>query len=45
MRNVISSQLGIRQVDISNIPIDVTSRGYIPPILLGMQHIYTTEPL
>ena len=45
MRNVISSQLEIGQVDIANIVIDVTSRDDIPLILLGLQHIYTTDPL
>ena len=45
MRNVISSQLEIGQVDIANIVIDVTSRDDIPLILLGLQHIYTIEPL
>ena len=45
MRNVISSQLQIGQVDIANIVIDVTSRDDIPLILLGLQHIYTTKSL
>ncbi len=45
MRNVISPQLKIGQVDIANIVIDVTSRDDIPLILLGLQHIYTTKPL
>ena len=45
MRNIISSQLEIGQVDIANIVIDVTSRDDIPLILLGLQHIYTTESL
>ena len=45
MRNVISPQLQIGQVDIANIVIDVTSRDDIPLILLGLQHIYTTKPL
>jgi hypothetical protein len=45
MRNVISPQLQIGQTDIANIVIDVTSRDDIPLILLGLQHIYTTEPL
>lgn len=35
----------IGQTDIANIPIDVTSRDDIPLILLGLQHIYKTEPL
>jgi len=41
MRNIISPQLEIGQVDIANIVIDVTSRDDIPLILLGLQHIYT----
>ena len=45
MRNVISPQLQIGQVDIANIVIDVTSRDDIPLILLGLQHIYTSKPL
>ena len=45
MRNIISSQLEIGQVDIANIVIDVTSRDDIPLILLGLQHIYTSKPL
>ncbi len=45
MRNVISSQLQIGQVDIAQIVIDVTSRDDIPLILLGLQHIYTDAAL
>ncbi len=45
MRNVISSQLQIGQVDIAKIAIDVTSRDDIPLILLGLQHIYTDPDL
>ncbi|NYT46483.1 MAG: hypothetical protein H0A75_01015 [Candidatus Methanofishera endochildressiae] len=45
MRNIISTQLEIGQVDIANIVIDVTSRDDSPLILLGLQHIYTTESL
>ena len=45
MRNVISLQMQIGQTDIANIVIDITSRDDIPMILLGLQHIYTTEPL
>ena len=45
MRTVLSPQLQIGQTDIANIDIDVTSRDDIPLILLGLQHIYTTEPL
>jgi hypothetical protein len=35
----------IGQVDIADIEIDITSRDDIPMILLGLQHIYITEPL
>ncbi len=45
MRNVLSPQLQIGQTGIANIHIDVTSRDDIPLILLGLQHIYTTDPL
>jgi len=45
MKNVISSQLQIGQIDIAEITIDVTSRDDIPLILLGLQHIYTTTAL
>ena len=45
MRNVKSPQMQIGQVDIANIKIDITSRDDIPLILLGLQYIYTTEPL
>ena len=45
MRTVKSPQMQIGQTDIADIFIDVTSRDDIPMILLGLQHIYTTEPL
>lgn len=45
MRTIRSTQMQIGQTDIANIVIDVTSRDDIPMILLGLQHIYTTEPL
>ncbi len=45
MRNVRSPQMQIGQTDIADIVIDVTSRDDIPMILLGLQHIYTNEPL
>jgi len=45
MREVTSSQMQIGQTDIAQIPIDLTSRDDIPMILLGLQHIYTTDPL
>ena len=42
---LLSPQLQIGQTDIANIHIDVTSCDDIPLILLGLQHIYTTNPL
>lgn len=45
MRNVISPQMQLGQIDIPNIVIDVTSRDDIPMILLGLQHIYCVESL
>jgi IS5 family transposase len=45
MRNVFPPQMSIGQRDIADIQIDVSSRDDIPVILLGLQHIFTTEPL
>lgn len=45
MRNVLSPQLCIGQIDISDVVIDVTSRDDIPLLLLGLQHLYCTRPL
>ena len=45
MRNVFSPQMSIGQTDIADIQLDVSSRDDIPSILLGLQHIYTTQPL
>jgi len=45
MRNVFSPQMGIGQIGIADIQIDVSSRDDIPIILLGLQHIYTTQSL
>jgi len=45
MRNVISPQMQLGQIDIPSIVIDVTSRDDIPLLLLGLQHIYSNEPL
>ena len=45
MRTVKSPQMQIGQTDIADIHIDVTSRDDIPMILLGLKHIYTTQPL
>jgi transposase, IS5 family len=45
MRNVFPPQMSIGQRDIADIQIDVSSRDDIPVILLGLQHIFTTQPL
>ncbi len=45
MRNVLSPQLCIGQIDIADVVIDVTSRDDIPLLLLGLQHLYCTRPL
>ncbi len=45
MRKVFPPQMSIGQRDIADIKIDVSSRDDIPIILLGLQHIYTTQPL
>jgi hypothetical protein len=37
--------MSIGQRDIADIKIDVSSRDDIPVILLGLQHIFTTQPL
>ena len=37
--------MSIGQRDIADIQIDVSSRDDIPVILLGLQHIFTTQPL
>jgi len=45
MRKVFPPQMSIGQRDIADIKIDVSSRDDIPVILLGLQHIFTTQPL
>lgn len=45
MRNVIEPERYIGQIEIKNIKIDACSRDDIPVILLGLQHIYVTDPL
>ena len=45
MRNVFPPQINIGQRHIADIQIDISSRDDIPVILLGLQHIFTTEPL
>src|SRR5664280_153633 len=45
MRNVFPPQMSIGQRDIADIQIDVSSCDDIPVILLGLQHIFTTQPL
>jgi hypothetical protein len=45
MRLVIEAQQKIGQMDISEIEIDLKSRDEIPKTLLGLQQIYSNEPL
>lgn len=45
MRNVITPQMQLGQIDIPNIIIDASSRDDIPMILFGLQHIYSNLPL
>ena len=45
MREIFPAQQTIGQIDIARINIDVRSRDDIPLILLGLQHIYSTEAL
>jgi hypothetical protein len=45
MRQVFPPQMSIGQRDIADIQIDVPSRDGIPVILLGLQHIFTAQPL
>lgn len=45
MRKVFPPQMCIGQIGIADIQIDVSSRDDIPVILLGLQHIYTSQPL
>lgn len=45
MRRVINPQLQLGGTSIGNIKIDLKSRDDIPPLLLGLQHIYTNVEL
>lgn len=45
MRTVMPPQQKPGQIDIGAIPLDLKSRDDIPHILLGLQYIYTHEPL
>lgn len=45
MRNVITPQKTIGQIDIARIEIDLKCRDEMPRILLGLQHIYCTPEL
>lgn len=45
MRETFPTQRTIGQIDIADIKIDVRSRDDIPLILLGLQHIYSTDAL
>ncbi len=45
MRQNIELQMELDEVDFSNVCIDVSCRDDIPKILLGLQHIYSTQEL
>lgn len=45
MRRVQNPQLDLGETPIANIVIDLKSRDDIPPLLLGLQYIYTNEDL
>lgn len=45
MRQTKHPQLRIGETPIAEIKIDLKSRDDIPPLLLGLQHIYTTTDL
>ncbi len=45
MRLVINPQFKLGEIPIKNVKIDLNSRDDIPPLLLGLQYIYTTPEL
>ena len=45
MRKVINLQMEFWKKDIANIEFDLQSRDEIPKLLMGLQHIYRTEPI
>ena len=45
MRTVRDPQIKFGEVDIAAIELDLKSRDAIPPILRGLQYIYTTPEL
>jgi hypothetical protein len=45
MRYTKTPQMKLGEIPISDIKIDLKSRDDIPPLLLGLQHIYTTPDL
>ncbi|MDE0908742.1 MAG: ISNCY family transposase, partial [SAR324 cluster bacterium] len=45
MRTVHEPQMKFDEVDIATIELDLKSRDDIPPILRGLQHIYTNAAL
>ena len=45
MRKVIDLQMEFWKTDIANIEFDLQSRDEIPKLLMGLQHIYRTEPI
>ncbi|MCP4760456.1 MAG: ISNCY family transposase [archaeon] len=45
MRKIINDQMQLGEIDISLVEINFNSRDEIPQLLLGLKHIYTTEPI
>lgn len=45
MRVVRNTQMQIGEIDVSEIKFDLRSRGDIPKVLRGLQHLYMNEPL
>lgn len=45
MRQVLHTQLTLGEIDISAIPINLTSRDEVQQVLAGLKHIYTTRSI
>ncbi len=45
MRKVIEPQMGIGEIAIADIPIDLQSRDEIPEVLIGLQELYCDRSL
>lgn len=43
MRKILREQMQMGQIDISDIKIELDTRDEIPPLLRGLQHLYTNE--